>query len=340
MKNQKIVLVIDTLIKLVVIIALIIAVETKQQYSYFTFLRWLVMATFIYFAYKSYDKKQIGLLIYFGIVAVLFNPVHKFWFQKETWHLINYLVAIITLGIIIFDWTQKEKNKDIKNETKTPIMETKTKIIISKEIVINLKLILVSIGITIIAFGVFYFALKPNKLEIENKIRKGQTEFYTKLREDQNKKNLDLKKVLSEYVVTANNPKYNSDWDIINSKFPELKGYDKYILQDYVATANNFQYNYNWDIINSKFPELFPELKKEKNLAVAIDSNVINTEYEYSITIFKEDLIGKTLLTFYISLIVLIIGRYFYKLAMITGRSIYTLIKAILKYSKMDINEK
>ena len=235
---------------------------------------------------------------------------------------------------------QKEKNKDIKNETKTPIMETKTKIIISKEIVINLKLILVSIGITIIAFGVFYFALKPNKLEIENKIRKGQTEFYTKLREDQNKKNLDLKKVLSEYVVTANNPKYNSDWDIINSKFPELKGYDKYILQDYVATANNFQYNYNWDIINSKFPELFPELKKEKNLAVAIDSNVINTEYEYSITIFKEDLIGKTLLTFYISLIVLIIGRYFYKLAMITGRSIYTLIKAILKYSKMDINEK
>ena len=157
MKNQKVVLVIDTLIKLVVVIALIIAVETKQQYSYFTFLRWLVMATFLYFAYKAYDKKQIGILIYYGIVAVLFNPVHKFWFQKETWHLINYLVAIITLVIIIFDWTQKEKNKEVNIETKKSIMGIKTKIIISKEIVINLILII----ITLIAFFIMYFMIKP-----------------------------------------------------------------------------------------------------------------------------------------------------------------------------------
>ena len=103
MRNLKTVLVIDTLLKLVVIIALIVAVETKQQYSYFTFLRWLVMATFIYFAYKAYDKKQIGFLIYFGIVAVLFNPVHKFWFQKETWHLIDYIVIVITFIKTIYD---------------------------------------------------------------------------------------------------------------------------------------------------------------------------------------------------------------------------------------------
>lgn len=33
----------------------------------------------------------------------------------------------------------------------------------------------------------------------------------------------ELKDILEEYVATANNPQYNSNWDIINSKFPELK---------------------------------------------------------------------------------------------------------------------
>lgn len=49
-------------------------------------------------------------------------------------------------------------------------LNTKTKIIVSKEIVINLKLILLSLIITFIAFVFFYFTLKPNKQEIQNKI--------------------------------------------------------------------------------------------------------------------------------------------------------------------------
>jgi len=493
MKNQKLVLVIDTLIKLVVIIALIIAIETKQQISYFTFLRWLVMATFIYFAYKAYDKKQIGLLIYFGIVAVLFNPVHKFWFQKETWHLINYLVAIITLGNLIFDWTQKEKNKEVNKETKKPIMETKTKIIISKEIVINLKLILVSIGITVIAIGIFYFALKPNKLEIGNKIRQEQVlradsiakaniadsiavknkvkeyqsavyhelkknikgfklsesdfikslqdkayahevykalksevkgfvlsedDFYDNLKEDFNKKTLDLKSnkldeeylkhffdkyllpknkelkytdwietvqsnseykraLFDKYVLPKNKEAKYDEWNndvfgcntfsteiglknednkkIIQNKITTLKDLFNYIggekavggtFEEWItAISHNEEEKYQLYndiskemVVNISFKEwnkeLFGELmEKEINLE-------INTEYQHRMTIFKEDIKGKTLLTFYISLIVLIVGRYLYKLLKITGSAIYKLIKAIRKYSKMDLNEK
>ena len=62
------------------------------------------MFAFIYFAYKSYTKKQIGLLIYFVAVAILFNPFQKVGFQKETWHLIDYLVTAITAGTIVYDW--------------------------------------------------------------------------------------------------------------------------------------------------------------------------------------------------------------------------------------------
>lgn len=63
-----------------------------------------------------------------------------------------------------------------------------------------------------------------------------------------------LNKILQDYVATANSGKYNS-WDKINSKFPELKGYEAQLLQDYVATSNSGKYT-SWDEINSKFPEL------------------------------------------------------------------------------------
>ena len=104
MKNLKFYLVIDTLIKLCIIIALIVAATTKQQYSYYTFIRWLTMFAFIYFAYQSYTKMQIGLLIYFVAVAILFNPFQKVWFQIEIWHLIDYLIAAISAGTIVYDW--------------------------------------------------------------------------------------------------------------------------------------------------------------------------------------------------------------------------------------------
>jgi hypothetical protein len=63
--------------------------------------------------------------------------------------------------------------------------------------------------------------------------------------------------LLKEYVSTYLNPKYNSDWDVVNSKFPELSGVDKGLLKEYVATYLNPKYNSDWDVVNSKFPELF-----------------------------------------------------------------------------------
>ena len=68
----------------------------------------------------------------------------------------------------------------------------------------------------------------------------------------------ELRTILQDYVATANSPIYNNNWEIINSKFPELANYDPQLLMDYVATANDQMYGGNWNIINSKFPELFP----------------------------------------------------------------------------------
>ena len=75
----------------------------------------------------------------------------------------------------------------------------------------------------------------------------------------------DITGVLQEYVATANNPEYGSDWGIINSKFPELKDFDPSLLQEYVATANNPDYGNNWNIINGKFPEFQQQQQDRKH---------------------------------------------------------------------------
>ena len=106
---------IDLVIRLGVIVALILAAVTKQQYSYFTFLRWLMMIVSIYFAYQSYENKQIGLLIYYAAIVILFNPFEKFWFQKETWHLIDFIIAGITIFTIKLDSPFKSKNSTNQN---------------------------------------------------------------------------------------------------------------------------------------------------------------------------------------------------------------------------------
>ena len=107
MKNYR--FFVDSLVKLGTITALVIGVTTKQEYSYYTFLRWTVMVTSIYFAYSSYDKKQTGLLIFFSATAVLFNPFIKFWLQRDTWHIVDNLVAFILFVTIIYDWTTRKK---------------------------------------------------------------------------------------------------------------------------------------------------------------------------------------------------------------------------------------
>ena len=102
--------IIDTIIKLGVIVILIIAAATSQQYSYYTFVRWVVLTSSIYFAYMTFKQQSTGLAIYFAMVAILFNPFKPVWFQKETWHLIDYIVSAIMLATIYFDWT-KNRNR-------------------------------------------------------------------------------------------------------------------------------------------------------------------------------------------------------------------------------------
>jgi hypothetical protein len=56
--NSKISSVINLIIALGVVMALLVGVTSIKQYSYYIFLRWLVMTVFIYFSYESYKKNK------------------------------------------------------------------------------------------------------------------------------------------------------------------------------------------------------------------------------------------------------------------------------------------
>ena len=71
MKNIKHQMIIDTLLKLAVIIALIVAVTTKQHYSYYNFLRWLITAAYTnVIARRRHDDEAISPIK----LIKLYNP--------------------------------------------------------------------------------------------------------------------------------------------------------------------------------------------------------------------------------------------------------------------------
>jgi len=81
-------------VKIIIAILLFWALA-DNPYSYYQFLRWVVLIAGAYMAYDFYQKQKIGWAWIFGIMAVLFNPIIPFYLSKDTWQLIDVISAII-----------------------------------------------------------------------------------------------------------------------------------------------------------------------------------------------------------------------------------------------------
>jgi hypothetical protein len=99
---------IELLIKLGIIVILILAASIDHQYTFYTFVRWLVMCPSVYLLYKSYSEKEFGLVILFASIALLFNPFHKFGFQRDMWKILDYMVAGMILLTIIYGLVKRK----------------------------------------------------------------------------------------------------------------------------------------------------------------------------------------------------------------------------------------
>ncbi|MCX6760965.1 MAG: hypothetical protein NTZ84_02610 [Candidatus Nealsonbacteria bacterium] len=67
----------------------------NNSYGYYQLLRWTILAIGAYSAYSAYKLGSKFWSWIFGIIAILFNPIIPFAFQRETWQIIDLVVAII-----------------------------------------------------------------------------------------------------------------------------------------------------------------------------------------------------------------------------------------------------
>ena len=66
-----------------------------NPYSYYQILRWVVAGTAGYSAYLAYLQKKTIWVWILAIIAILFNPISSFHFDRETWSMLNVISAII-----------------------------------------------------------------------------------------------------------------------------------------------------------------------------------------------------------------------------------------------------
>ncbi|MDR4496998.1 MAG: hypothetical protein MRK02_03590 [Candidatus Scalindua sp.] len=83
-----------TIIKIIVILMLFWALA-DNPYGYYQILRWVVCGLTGYLAYLAYEDDQNVWVWIFGITAVLFNPIAPIHLSRETWSVINLIVAAI-----------------------------------------------------------------------------------------------------------------------------------------------------------------------------------------------------------------------------------------------------
>jgi len=95
----------------IVAILFLLGALGDNPYGYYQLLRWIILAIGAYSAYLAYNAEKKGWTWIFGIIAVLFNPIIPFTFQRDIWQTIDVIVAVIFL-VSIF----KTKGYQVENQ--------------------------------------------------------------------------------------------------------------------------------------------------------------------------------------------------------------------------------
>ena len=88
------------IVSVISIIMLILAIPTFWAYGYYVLLRWVVTISAVFLLSLAYESKKTFWLFLMGMVAILFNPIIPVYLDKETWVVIDFIVAIIFLASI------------------------------------------------------------------------------------------------------------------------------------------------------------------------------------------------------------------------------------------------
>lgn len=75
----------------VIAVLLLIGAFGDHPYSYYQLLRWFVSIYGFYLAYNYKEKGATEWMWIFTSLAILFNPIFPFYFEKSTWQILDLL---------------------------------------------------------------------------------------------------------------------------------------------------------------------------------------------------------------------------------------------------------
>ena len=86
----------------VITAALLLVALTKQPYDFYTILRIVTCFTSAFLIYVAVTTKNYVWIVVFLFVIILFNPIIKVPIKRETWAVIDVVIAVLVLGSIFF----------------------------------------------------------------------------------------------------------------------------------------------------------------------------------------------------------------------------------------------
>ena len=84
-------------LQLILIVALFLCLA-PMPYGFYMLVRFFAMVMFGLMAYQYYQEKKENLMITFGALAVLFQPIIKIPLGRAVWNVVDVAVAI---GLIV-----------------------------------------------------------------------------------------------------------------------------------------------------------------------------------------------------------------------------------------------
>jgi uncharacterized membrane protein len=84
-------------------VMLVFAAAEKQPDSFYTLLRWVCCAVFVYSAVTSFQMKRMLWPLIFAVLAVLFNPIFVFGLDRTQWIVADWFaIGAVVIAAFIF----------------------------------------------------------------------------------------------------------------------------------------------------------------------------------------------------------------------------------------------
>lgn len=92
-------------LKFILAIALLLCLA-PMPYGYYMLVRFFAMIVFGLMVYRYYQEKKENLVIVFGALAILFQPIIKIPLGRVVWNVVDIAVAVVLVIFLL-----KERNR-------------------------------------------------------------------------------------------------------------------------------------------------------------------------------------------------------------------------------------